>query len=123
MDKIEHRGIAAPDLYIPDLYIKEYKNNIMEDLKALRIIIGKDFELEEEIPEEIIRQKMVYAFSWLLDNDISKMMNILYRADVDEDKLKSLLVSRSQLPSAEIIADEYISRQKQKVETRKKYSS
>lgn len=95
----------------------------MEDVKALARIIGNDFELEEEIPETLIREKMVHAFSWLLDNDISKMMNILYRADVDEDKLKSLLVSRSQLPSAEIIADEYISRQKQKVETRKKYSS
>jgi len=95
----------------------------MEDLKALAVIIGKDFELEEELTAEKIREKMVYAFSWLLDNDISKMMNILYRADVDEDKIKSLLVSRSQLPSAEVIADEYIRRQQQKVETRKKYSS
>jgi len=95
----------------------------MEDLKALSRIIGNDFELEEEISADLLREKMIYAFSWLLDNDISKMMNILYRADVDEDKLKSLLVSRSQLPSAEVIADEYISRQRQKVETRKKYSS
>jgi len=95
----------------------------MEDLKALSRIIGNDFELEEEISADQLREKMIYAFSWLLDNDISKMMNILYRADVDEDKLKSLLVSRSQLPSAEVIADEYISRQRQKVETRKKYSS
>ena len=95
----------------------------MEDLKALAIIIGKDFELEEDLTAAKIREKMVYAFSWLLDNDISKMMNILYRADVDEDKIKSLLVSRSELPSAEVIADEYISRQQQKVETRKKYSS
>ncbi len=95
----------------------------MDDLKSLSTLIGKDFELEQEITESAIREKMIYAFSWLLDNDISKMMQILYRADVNEERLKALLVSHSVLPSAEIVADEYISRQKQKVETRKKYSS
>ena len=95
----------------------------MDDLKSLSKIISKDFELEEGVSAEQIRREMIYAFSWLLDNDIAKMMNILYRADVDEEKLKSLLISCSQLPSAEVIADEYISRQKQKVETWKKYST
>jgi hypothetical protein len=92
------------------------------DSRALSLIIAKDFELEEQISEEALRQKMVHAFTYLLDNDISRMMNILYRADVDEDKLKALLISASELPSAEVIADAYIERQKQKVETRKKYS-
>lgn len=95
----------------------------MDDLKALSRIIGKDFELEEDLSSELIREKMIHAFSWLLDNDISKMMNILYRADVDEQKLKSLLISSSQLPSAEVVADEYIRRQLQKGETWKKYST
>jgi len=95
----------------------------MEDVRTLSRIISNDFELEEGLSAEKIREKMVSAFSWLLDNDISRMMNILYRADVDEDRLKSLLVSRSELPSAEVIADEYMSRQKQKIATRKKYSS
>ncbi|MBB5634658.1 hypothetical protein HDF26_002668 [Pedobacter cryoconitis] len=95
----------------------------MDDLKALSRIIGNDFELENELSAEQLREKMVHAFSWLLDNDISKMMNILYRTDVDEERLKSLLIGRSQLPSAEVIADEYIRRQMQKVETRKKYST
>jgi len=95
----------------------------MDEVKSLIKIISKDFELEDELSSEMIREKMIYAFSWLLDNDISKMMNILYRADVDEDRMKSLLIGRSQLPSAEVIADEYISRQKQKIETWKKYST
>jgi len=95
----------------------------MDEVKALSKIIGKDFELEGELSADMIREKMIYVFGWLLDNDISKMMNILYRADVDEDKLKSLLIGRSQLPSAEVIADEYISRQKKKIETWKKYST
>jgi hypothetical protein len=92
------------------------------DTPALTRIIAKDFELEAGISEENLRLKMIHAFSYLLDHDISRMMNILYRADVDEDKLKSLLIDSAQLPSAEIIADAYIERQKQKVETWKRYS-
>jgi len=95
----------------------------MTEITALVKIIGKDFELEAEMDEGQIREKMIHAFGWLMDNDISRMMNILYRADVDEERLKSLLLGRSQLPSAEVIADEYIKRQKQKVETWKKYST
>jgi len=92
------------------------------DSRALSSIIARDFELEAGISEENLRLKMIHAFSYLLDHDISRMMNILYRADVDEDKLKSLLINSAQLPSAKIIADAYIERQKQKVETWKKYS-
>lgn len=94
----------------------------MEDLKALSIIVGKDFEVEEIWTEAQIRERLVQAFAYLLDNDISKMMNILYRTDVDEEKLKSLLISNSELPSAEVIAEAYLRRQKEKIETRKKYS-
>lgn len=97
--------------------------DLMDDFKALSRLIGNDFELEDELSVVQLREKMVYAFSWLLDNDISKMMNILYRTDVDEERLKSLLISKSELPSAEVIADEYIRRQMQKIETRKKYST
>jgi len=89
---------------------------------SLNTFISRDFELEEGLAEEKLRAAMVHAFGWLLDNDIAKMMNILYRADVDEEKLKELLISKAELPSAEVIADAYLSRQKQKLETWKKYS-
>lgn len=93
-----------------------------EDLQALARIIGKDFELEDDITENALRSLLIHAFGYLLDHDISRMMNMLYRADVDENQLKSLLISCSELPSAEVIADAYIQRQKEKVATRKKYS-
>jgi hypothetical protein len=93
------------------------------DLQALSFLIGKDFELEEDITEDSLRSLIIHAFTYLLDHDISRMMNILYRADVDENRLKSLLISCAELPSAEVIADAYILRLKEKVETRKKYRS
>jgi hypothetical protein len=94
----------------------------MEDFKSLSRIVETDFEIEDIPSEDLLRARLIEAFAYLLDNNISKMMNILYRTDVNEEKLKALLISNSDLPSAEVIADAYISRQKEKVETRKKYS-
>lgn len=94
----------------------------MEDFKSLSIIVNRDFEVDDIPSEDLLRERLIEAFAYLLDNDISKMMNILYRTDVDEEKLKGLLISNADLPSAAVIADAYISRQKEKVETRKKYS-
>ncbi len=94
----------------------------MDDLTSLSNIINKDFDIDNLATEVLMRARLIEAFAYLLDNDISKMMNILYRTDVDEVKLKALLISNSELPSAEVIADAYIARQKQKIETRKKYS-
>lgn len=94
----------------------------MEDFKSLSRIVSADFEVDDILSEELLRARLIEAFAYLLDNNISKMMNILYRTDVNEEKLKRLLISNSNLPSAEVIADAYINRQKEKVETRKKYS-
>ncbi|ETZ21081.1 hypothetical protein N824_02900 [Pedobacter sp. V48] len=95
---------------------------MMDELTSLSNIISKDFDIDNLTTEALMRERLIEAFAYLLDNDISKMMNILYRTDVDEVKLKALLISNSELPSAEVIADAYIARQKQKIETRKKYS-
>jgi hypothetical protein len=92
------------------------------DFNRLSLIIAKDFELTSEITESALRSQLVQAFAYLMDHDISKVMNILYRADVDEEKLKSDLKTWYDLPAAEVIADSYINRQKQKLETWKKYS-
>ena len=85
-------------------------------------MVSTDFEVDDVLSEDLLRARLIEAFAYLLDHNISKMMNILYRTDVNEEKLKAMLISNSDLPSAEVIADAYISRQKQKVETRKKYS-
>ena len=50
------------------------------------------------------------------------MLQILYKADVDQDKLKYALENTENSTSAAVIADAYIARQKAKIETWKKYS-
>lgn len=89
---------------------------------SLAKMVGKDFELPEEISEAQLRSALVRAFEYLVEDDFPKLVQILYRADVDQDKLKKLLESTENASSGEIIADAYLARQKAKLEIWSKYS-
>lgn len=85
-------------------------------------IISKDFDINENLSENQLREAVVDAFAYLVDNDFAKLVQILYKADVDQYKLKELLETTEGRSSAEVIADAYIARQMAKIETWKKYS-
>jgi len=89
---------------------------------SLQKIIAKDFDFPDDVDENRLRQALVQAFDYLLANDFSKLLQILYRADVDQEKLKVLLAAAADQSAAEIIADAYIARQNAKVAIWKKYS-
>ncbi|WMJ72622.1 hypothetical protein RCC89_05520 [Cytophagaceae bacterium ABcell3] len=60
----------------------------------------------------------------LIHNDFSRLLQILYRVDVPEEKLKKALAeNKESLSSGEIIARLLVERQVQKIELRAKYSS
>lgn len=90
---------------------------------SLAKMVGKDFELPEDISENQLREVLIKAFEYLVEDDFAKLVQILYRADVDQDKLKALLENAENSSSAEVIADAYIARQKAKLEIWNKYSS
>ena len=85
-------------------------------------IIAKDFDLPDNISEDQLRNVLIKTFAYLVEDDFPKLLQILYRADVDQYRLKELLENTDGKSSAEIIADAFIARQKAKVETWKKYS-
>lgn len=89
---------------------------------SLISIINKDFDIPDNLSENQLRDAMVDAFAYLIDNDFPKLIQILYKADVDQYKLKELLETVEGASSAEVIADAYIARQMAKIETWKKYS-
>ena len=89
---------------------------------SLISIISKDFDIPDHLSEDQLRDAMVDAFAYLIDNDFPKLIQILYKADVDQYKLKELLETVEGASSAEVIADAYIARQMAKIETWKKYS-
>ncbi|WP_443939533.1 hypothetical protein [Pedobacter sp. MW01-1-1] len=94
----------------------------MLDTAALIKIIAKDFEIENSLTENQLRETLVDAFAYLIDVDFPKLIQILYKADVDQYKLKELLENTDGQSSAEVIVDAYLQRQAAKIETWKKYS-
>jgi len=94
----------------------------MSDTTSLTKIISKDFEVSENLTENQLREALVKTFEYLVEDNFQKLLQILYKTDVDQYKLKELLANSEGKSTAEIIADAYVERQKQKVETWKKYS-
>ena len=94
----------------------------MSNTNALIKIISKDFELDENLSENTLHEVMVNAFAYLVDNDFPKLLQILYKADVNQDNLKQLLANNINLTTAEVIANAYIMRQSEKIETWNRYS-
>lgn len=89
---------------------------------SLSKMVGKDFELPENISDEQLREILIKAFEYLVEDDFSKLVQILYRADVDQNKLKQLLENAENVSSGEVIADAYLARQKAKLDIWNKYS-
>ncbi|WP_313503249.1 hypothetical protein [Kaistella carnis] len=71
----------------------------------------KQFELLVEFIDDLIR------------NDFNRLLSILYRVDISEEKLKLKLAQNkeTQVPSAEIIAHLLIDRAAEKMVSRKRY--
>jgi hypothetical protein len=98
-----------------------------EEEKATSDIIRRNFDLNE-IPAgtdsfEKVREHLIDKLNSLLDHDFEKLLWILYRIDVSEEKAKSSLAEKSDRNPAEILADLIIERQIEKAKTRLKYRS
>lgn len=101
-----------------------------QDLHTGLAIIRKDFNLSESefslAESEITAQKLLKKLSALVESlinrDFGLLLQVLYRIDIPEDKLKAALVSDQGTPS-ELIAQMIFEREMQKVETRKRFSS
>lgn len=89
---------------------------------SLNKLISKHFDVDETLSELQLRSTLIKTFEYLIEDDFSKLLQILYRADVDQYQLKEMLEHTEGRSSAEVIADAYIDRQKAKVATWEKYS-
>lgn len=86
-------------------------------------IINKQIntDLTEDISNNELHQKLTAFINNLIVNDFQKLISILYRVDVDEKKLKRILIENTGMDAGEIIAALIIERELQKIETRKQF--
>ena len=104
----------------------------MEDEKYLILneLISKDLQLDEEealvsgedkIDLNILHKKLSILVAYLLENDMHRLLNAMYRLDVSEVKFHQAMQSDSKENAAFRIADLIIEREMQKVKTRLHY--
>jgi hypothetical protein len=90
-------------------------------------LISQDFYLESDHfqpvptdPEEI-RNKLKGVIDHLLENDFERLLNAMYRLDIDESKFKQVLSGVYGNDVSGKLAEIVIERELRKVETRKRY--
>ena len=72
---------------------------------------------------EALKKRIVPVIREMLDRDFSGLLNILYRIDVSENKLKQILSFGKPEHIAIDITDLILQREMQKVKTRQQYKS
>jgi hypothetical protein len=100
-----------------------------ENLNQTVALIRKDLLLEaEDLPATInslekLREELKKVVSYLMDKDLNRLLNALYRIDVSEAKVKLVLSKEAPDQLSGALTDLIIARELQKIETRRKYSS
>jgi hypothetical protein len=76
----------------------------------------------QEGPSKDLRSQLVSFINELISKDFNALVQLLYRIDVNEKKLKELLKQNENTDAALIIADLIISRQLQKIKSKKQFN-
>lgn len=71
--------------------------------------------------EQLSKAELIDAINWLIVNDFEKLVFVLYRIDVSEAKIKSLLNKDNNHFAAPVIADAILERLEEKKASREKY--
>jgi hypothetical protein len=79
-------------------------------------------EMPADISMQQLQEKLIIFINHLIQNDFQKLVSLLYKIDVDEDKLKRILRENAEKDTAEIIARLIIERELQKIATRKDFN-
>ncbi len=67
-----------------------------------------------EKERSVFFEQLQMQINWLINNNFTKLIQILYRLDVDENKLRSLLQQQQSIDTATLIANLIIERQLKK---------
>jgi len=92
----------------------------MENAELFKAIV-KELELETEKNSTMNKEFLIDKINQLILTDFSKLVLLLYKADVSENKLKQSIKENQSIDAAEIIVDLIIERQLQKIKTKEQF--
>jgi hypothetical protein len=99
------------------------------EMEVLSGLIIRDLNLEEENSVvfsnnlEELKSKLEKIIAYLLDNEFERLLNAMYRLDINEDKFKEALAFNGSQDISSRITELIIEREIQKVKTRIRYKS
>ncbi|HKC34538.1 MAG TPA: hypothetical protein VKB95_00695 [Chitinophagaceae bacterium] len=82
-----------------------------------------EISLPDSISLEELKQKLALHINQLINHDFEKLVSLLYRIDVNENKIRNVLDNKEGENAAGLIADLIIERQLQKIKSRKESKS
>jgi len=85
------------------------------------IIQYTEASLVAEAGIDVFKQKLSAYINGLINTDFNKLIYILYRLDISEKKLKTLLASQPAADAGQLIAGMMIERQLEKIELRRQF--
>lgn len=94
-----------------------------EESKILENLIRADWkiDLKKSATEEDLVNALAFEINSMIQNDFYRLIQLLYRIDISEKKLKELLNKNRQADAGKIIAHMIIERQKEKIRYRKEH--
>jgi hypothetical protein len=94
----------------------------MENIELIRLL-NKELatDLADTLSYKEIHTRLAARVNELIKNDFERLVSLLYRIDVSEQKLKSLLRQSPDEDAGNIIAALVLERQQQKLKTRKQF--
>lgn len=95
----------------------------MESAELTKLLNDElSIDISEKVSYSELHAQLSSYLNELIKNDFDKLISYLYRIDVGEQKLKSLLQQNPVEDAGNIIASLIIERQKQKIKTRQQFS-
>jgi hypothetical protein len=90
-------------------------------------LILKTFEVdktayENELTEQQLLGVLSEKIAYMIEYQLDLLLSLMYRMDIDEDKINSKLMPGTDEPANEGLARLVLERQKQKIETQKTYN-
>src|SRR5215469_1366424 len=95
----------------------------MEETTALIRWIREEFSLER-VPSDSLeecRKQLAAYLNYLIREDFSRLVHLLYRIDVSEARLRNLLASNPETDAGDLIAGLIVERQLQKMQSRNQF--
>ena len=77
----------------------------------------------EQVPNEKTKKRLMDLINELIQKDFNALVQLLYRIDVDEKKIRVYLKENKNQDSASVLADLIIDRQQQKIKSRQEFQT